>query len=283
MHYTIQLDWMKHALSKPMTRKHAVGLAAYKRWSTHTVSHEPFFPWDGCTATACQSYRIKSTHSSTNFNTWFVLFVTRQPIHNQGTISLISQQSKHRTTANGWVVYKLHDTVSVKQPAPKPCCLSLGAIPWMPAMAHHTFITRCSRAKEIALDTHYDGGAINQLIPTYLQDVGRFRDFRSNWTLSRAADARSTSSDISSASYLQLYSSFLVLEAEDPPLRSESTRIYQGHLFQNLEQATYHKLKRLHSSAHTWCLWRRDWPGNFKVIYVTLTSKHLMPKTNSCA
>ena len=79
--------------------------------------------------------------------------------------------------------------------------------------------------KAIALDTHYDGGAINQSIPTYLQDVGRFRDFRSNWTLSRAADARSTSSDISSASYLQLYSSFLVLlEAEDPPLRSESTR-----------------------------------------------------------
>jgi len=118
-------------------------------------------------------------------------------------------------------------------------------------MAHHTFITRCSRTKEIALDTHYDGGAINQLIPTYLQDVGRFRDFRSNWTLSRAADARSTSSDISSASYLQLYSSFLVLEAEDPPLRSESTRIYQGHLFQNLEQQATYKLKRLHSSAHT--------------------------------
>jgi len=38
---------------------------------------------------------------------------------------------------------------------------------------------------------------------------------------SRAVDARSTSSDISSVSYLQLYSSFLVLEAEDPPLRSD--------------------------------------------------------------
>jgi len=182
------------------------------------------------------------------------------------------------------MVYKLHDTVSVKQPAPKPCCLSLGAIPWMPAMAHHTFITRCSRTKEIALDTHYDGGAINQSIPSYLQDVGRFRDFRSNWTLSRAADARSTSSDISSALYLQLYSSFLVLlEAEDPPLRSESTRTKWTCFRIRNNTATYHKLKRLHSSAQTWYLRRRDWPGNFKVLYVTLTSKYLMPKTNSCA
>jgi len=57
--------------------------------------------------------------------------------------------------------------------------------------------------------------------PECLQDVGRFLDFRSNWMFSRAVDARSTSSDISSVSYLQLYSSFLVLEAEDPPLRSD--------------------------------------------------------------
>ncbi len=54
-----------------------------------------------------------------------------------------------------------------------------------------------------------------------LQEVVRLRAFRSSWTFSRALDARNTSSEISSASYLQLYSSFLALEAEDPPLRSE--------------------------------------------------------------
>jgi hypothetical protein len=57
--------------------------------------------------------------------------------------------------------------------------------------------------------------------PGCLQEVVRLRAFRSSWTFSRALDARNTSSEISSASYLQLYSSFLALEAEDPPLRSD--------------------------------------------------------------
>lgn len=63
-----------------------------------------------------------------------------------------------------------------------------------------------------------------------LQDVVRFRAFRSNWMFSRAVDVRNTSSERSSASYPQLYSSFLVLEAEEPPLRSECPK----HLFSNL-------------------------------------------------
>jgi len=42
-----------------------------------------------------------------------------------------------------------------REKAPKPCCLLLGAIPWMPAKAHHTF-------------THHmviEGQLINQAIP----------------------------------------------------------------------------------------------------------------------
>ena len=138
-------------------------LAHKETWSTHGVVRAFFSlgTWDTCTETACQSYRIKSTHSSTKCNIWFVLFVTRQPYipvwHLPNNITAI-QALYHRK----WVVYKLHDTGSVKQPAPKPCCLLL--VPSPECLQRHTIHSSHGvlGQKPIA---DYDGGAINQSIP----------------------------------------------------------------------------------------------------------------------
>lgn len=113
-----------------------------------------------------------------------------------------------------------------------------------------------------------------QFSNTYRQEVVRFRAFLSSWRFSKADEARLTSSASSSLSYLQLYSSFLYPDTDEPPLLSKiatiwtTLNIYPGI---NTNKA---------STLLTRWLGRRTWPVEWRWSQVKISNPKR--KINKC-